>query len=207
MRLIGKVDSDGNVIIPDEVVEALGLALGDELNIQSEGSAIILSKKKETKMDNKKIFKLPTEAGRKEVSIEPNYQSWDYDKRNRDMIYVRGDKYDGINGLENISFTLETAKFIRDSLNEIIGYYEELEQEEQDKRPTYGDYVKIINGRFTGCFGVILQVCSFDYDYPKKDNDTDLIIDINDSDEFEGCTCYLDYDDVEKCATDGIVIK
>jgi len=69
------------------------------------------------------------------ISIEPNYKDkWTHDAL-KDIDFIMLNEVDGDNCL---SFDLDQAKFIRDSLNEIITYYENM--------PSVGDFVEVVNG-------------------------------------------------------------
>ena len=55
------------------------------------------------------------------ISVEPNYtDKWSYDSLNNGDFIMLNEE----NGDNCLSFDLQQAKFIRDSLNEIITYYE-----------------------------------------------------------------------------------
>jgi len=112
------------------------------------------------------------------ISIEPNYtDKWSYDSpSNGDFIMLN--KVDGDNCL---SFDLQQAKFIRDSLNEIITYYENI--------PSVGSFVEVVNGVFKGYFGTVIDIC---------DSKRPLIVKLDDNHDFNNCTCFVGFDDVKK---------
>ena len=114
------------------------------------------------------------------ISIEPNYtDKWSYDSlSNGDFIMLN--EVDGDNCL---SFDLDQAKFIRDSLNEIITYYENI--------PSVGNYIKVINGMFKGYFGKIFDIDICDSKRP-------LAIRLDDNSDFNDCTCFVNFDDIKK---------
>ena len=114
------------------------------------------------------------------ISIEPNYtDKWSYDSlSNGDFIMLN--EVDGDNCL---SFDLQQAKFIKDSLNEIIIYYENM--------PSVGNYVEVINGIFKGYFGTIFDIDICDSKRP-------LVIRLDDNPDFNDCTCFVGFDDVKK---------
>ena len=54
MKHICKIEKDGDIIIPDEAIEALGLKVGDIMNIEATDGSIILTKRRDnmfTKLD------------------------------------------------------------------------------------------------------------------------------------------------------------
>jgi len=114
------------------------------------------------------------------ISIEPNYtDKWSYDSlSNGDFIMLN--EVDGDNCL---SFDLQQAKFIKDSLNEIIIYYENM--------PSVGNYVEVINGIFKGYFGTIFDIDICDSKRP-------LVIRLDNNPDFNDCTCFVNFDDVKK---------
>jgi len=114
------------------------------------------------------------------ISVEPNYtDKWSYDSlSNGDFIMLN--EVDGDNCL---SFDLQQAKFIIDSLNEIITYYENM--------PSVGNYIEIINGIFKGYFGTIFDIDNCDSKRP-------LVIRLDDNSDFNNCTCFVNFDDVKK---------
>jgi len=104
------------------------------------------------------------------ISIEPNYtDKWSYDSLS--------------NGDNCLSVDLIQAKFIRDSLNEIITYYENM--------PSVGNYVEVTNGIFKGYFGIIFDIDICDSKRP-------LNVRLADNPDFNNCTCFVGFDDVKK---------
>jgi len=116
------------------------------------------------------------------ISIEPNYtDKWSYDSlSNGDFIMLN--EVDGDNCL---SFDIPQAKFIRDSLNEIITYYENI--------PSVGNCIEVINGIFKGYFGTIFDIDICDSKRP-------LNIRLDDNHDFNNCTCFVNFDDVMKAS-------
>jgi len=114
------------------------------------------------------------------IFIEPNYtDKWTHNAP-KDNDFIMLNEVDGTNCL---SFDLQQAKFIRDSLNEIIVYYENM--------PSVGDFVEVINGIFKGYFGKIFDVDICDSKRP-------LAIRLDDNPEFNDCTCFVGFADVKK---------
>jgi len=114
------------------------------------------------------------------ISIEPNYtDKWSYDSPSNDD-FIMLNEVDGDNCL---SFDLQQAKFIRDTLNEIITYYENI--------PAVGDFVEVTNGIFKGYFGTIFDIDICDSKRP-------LVIRLDDNPDFNDCTCFVGFDDVKK---------
>jgi len=82
-----------------------------------------------------------------------------------------------------LSFDLQQAKFIRDSLNEIITYYENM--------PSVNQFVEVVNGIFKGYFGTIFDIDNCDSKRP-------LVIRLDDNHDFNNCTCFVNFGDVKK---------
>jgi len=114
------------------------------------------------------------------ISIEPNYtDKWSYDSlSNGDFIMLNEE-----NGGNCLSFDLQQAKFIKDSLDEIITYYESM--------PVVGNFVEVINGLFAGYFGTIFDIDNCDSKRP-------LVVKLDDNHDFNNCTCFVNFDDVKK---------
>ena len=114
------------------------------------------------------------------ISIEPNYtDKWSYDSLNNgDFIMLNEETGDNC-----LSFDLQQAKFIRDSLNEIITYYENM--------PSVGNHIEVINGMFKGYFGKIFDIDICDSKRP-------LAIRLDDNSDFNDCTCFVNFDDIKK---------
>jgi len=116
------------------------------------------------------------------ISIEPNYtDKWTYNSL-KDNDFIMVNEVDGDNCL---SFDLQQAKFIRDSLNEIITCYENM--------PSVGDFVEVTNGIFEGYFGTIFDIDICDSKRP-------LAIRLDDNPNFNDCTCFVNFDDVMKAS-------
>jgi len=113
------------------------------------------------------------------ISIEPNYtDKWSYDSlSNGDFIMLNE-----VDGDNCFSVDLIQAKFIVDSLNEIITYYENL--------PSVGDFVEVTNGIFKGYFGTIFDIDNCDSKRP-------LVIRLDDNTDFNNCTCFVGFDDIK----------
>ena len=114
------------------------------------------------------------------ISIEPNYKDkWIHDApKDGDFIMLNEENSDNC-----LSVDLEQAKFIRDSLNEIITYYENI--------PSVGNYIEVINGIFKGYFGTIFDIDNCDSKRP-------LVIRLDNNPDFNNCTCFINYDEVKK---------
>ena len=116
------------------------------------------------------------------ISIEPNYtDKWSYDSLNNGDFIMLNEE----NGDNCLSFDLQQAKFIRDSLNEIITYYENI--------PSVGNCIEVINGIFKGYFGTIFDIDICDSKRP-------LNIRLDDNHDFNNCTCFVNFDDVMKAS-------
>ena len=114
------------------------------------------------------------------ISIEPNYtDKWSYDSLNNGDFIMLNEE----NGDNCLSFDLQQAKFIRDSLNEIITYYENM--------PSVGNHIEEINGMFKGYIGKIFDIDICDSKRP-------LAIRLDDNSDFNDCTCFVNFDDIKK---------
>ena len=113
------------------------------------------------------------------ISIEPNYnEGWSYDApKMNDFIMI-----DEVDGENCFGIDLNTAKFIRDSLNEIITYY--------DNMPRIGNAVIVIAGIFKDYFGKVTDVDICDSKRP-------LVIKLEDTSDFNNCTCFVNFDDIK----------
>ena len=130
-------------------------------------------------MDNQKKFVL------KDLIIKPNFgnKGWSRDVKDDFPIYIER-KYierKDIN-YEYLGISLEEAEFIITSLNEIIEHYKNMPEFK------IGYHVNIINGKFKGCRGEIIDI-------DKCDNKRPLAVEVSEVD-FSG-VCYLNYDDVK----------
>jgi len=112
------------------------------------------------------------------IEIESNYgDRWDYTvSQDQDFILIKDTNHN-----ESLGINIAQAKFIRDSLNEIITYYESI--------PKIGNKVLVVNGMFQGYYGVIMDIDSCDSKKP-------LAIKLNDNSTFNNCTCFVNFDDV-----------
>ena len=116
------------------------------------------------------------------IFIEPNYtDKWTHNAP-KDNDFIMLNEVDGDNCF---SVDLIQAKFIVDSLNEIITYYENL--------PSVGDFVEVTNGIFEGYFGTIFDIDICDSKRP-------LAIRLDDNPNFNDCTCFVNFDDVMKAS-------
>jgi len=114
------------------------------------------------------------------ISIEPNYtDKWSYDSPNNGDFIMLNE----VDGDDCLSFDLIQAKFIVNSLNEIITYYENM--------PAVGNYIEVINGIFKGYFGTIFDIDNCDSKRP-------LVVRLDDNHDFNNCTCFVNFDDVNK---------
>ena len=112
------------------------------------------------------------------IEIEPNYgDEWTY-TFNKDVDFI-------LIGTEDNCFSvnLTQAKFIKDSLNNIITHY--------DNIPSVDSFVEIINGLFAGNFGTIVDIDSCDSKRP-------VAVKLNDTPDFNNCTCFVGFDDIKK---------
>lgn len=120
----------------------------------------------------KSIFKFEN------LLVEPNYgDHFSYEDKNKDCIHINrqsSEKYVGI--------TLKEAKFIIQSLNEIINYYDDI--------PNINDSVRITNGIFKGYQGIIKDIDNCDSKRP-------LVISLDDNADFNNCVCFVGFDDVK----------
>ena len=123
-------------------------------------------------MDNQKRFKLG------ELEIEPNYpEGWIKEKVEGEVIFIHKKMKD-----ECLPCSLIEAKFIVNAFNKIIEYYKNIPEFK------IGYHVNIINGKFKGCRGKIVDI-------DECDNKRPLAVKIDEID-FEG-VCYIGYDDVK----------
>ena len=124
-------------------------------------------------MDEQKIFRLG------DLSVKPDFpQGWKKEFEDMHLIFVNKE-----GGDEYLSFSLDEAKFIIDSFNEIIDHYKNMPKIEK------GMIVRIINGRFKDCEGKVVDIDRCDKKRP-------IMVRI-DSFSFEGY-CYVGYNDVEE---------
>ena len=114
------------------------------------------------------------------ISIEPNYKDkWTHDApKDGDFIMLNEENSDNC-----LNVDLEQAKFIKDSLNEIITYYENI--------PSVGNYIEVINGIFKGYFGTIFDIDNCDSKRP-------LVIRLDNNPDFNNCTCFVNFNEVKK---------
>ena len=126
-------------------------------------------------MDKRKIFILG------DLVVKPGFlRGWEKEFEEADLIFVqKGDD-------ENLSLSLDEAKFIIDSFNEIIEHYKNMPKIKIDT------HVNIINGRFKGCRGRVTDIDVVDKERP-------VMVRI-DTLDFEGY-CFVNYDDVEDIMT------
>lgn len=124
-------------------------------------------------MDDQKIF----EFG--DLRVKPDFlQGWKKEFEDMHPIFVNKEGED-----EYLSFSLDEAKFIVESFNEIIEHYKNIPKVEK------GMFVEITHGLFKGCRGGVIDIDSCDNERP-------VMVRINTLD-FEG-HCYVGYDDVEE---------
>jgi len=116
------------------------------------------------------------------ISIEPNYKDkWTHDApKDNNFIMLNEENSDNC-----LSIDLIQAKYIRDSLNEIITYYENM--------PSVGNYIEVINGIFKGYFGTIFDIDNCDSKRP-------LVIRLDNNPDFNNCTYFVNFEDVNKAS-------
>jgi len=114
------------------------------------------------------------------IVIESNFgEKWDVLADKEDEFIMMGDN----NSDQCVAFNLEQAKFIRDSLDDIITFFESI--------PNVGNKVLVVNGMFKGYYGTIVDIDTCDSKKP-------LVIKLNDTPSFNNCTCFVNFDDVNK---------
>ena len=86
-----------------------------------------------------------------------------------------------------ITLDIQEAKFIKQSLEEIIAYYEKNSKETREK--WLHKHIKIVSGRFSGLTGTITDVDVCDKERP-------LIVKLNRNLEADGCV-FIDWADIE----------
>lgn len=125
-------------------------------------------------MNKHEIFKLG------ELEIKPNFKDVGWSKYVKDNFPIYIDRVD--DDYEYLEISLEEAEFIITSLNEIIEHYKNMPEFK------IGYHVNIINGKFKGCRGEIIDI-------DKYNNEKPLTVEVSEVD-FSG-VCYLNYDDVK----------
>ena len=125
-------------------------------------------------MDSQKKFVL------NDLIIKPNFENKGWSRCVKDDFPIYIDRRD--DDYEYLGISLEEAKFIVESLSEIIEYYKNLIEFKT------GYHVDILNGKFEGCRGEIIDI-------DESDNERPLTIEVSEVD-FSG-VCYLNYDDVK----------
>ena len=125
-------------------------------------------------MDSQKKFVL------NDLIIKPNFENKGWSRCVKDDFPIYIDRRD--DDYEYLRISLEEAEFIITSLNEIIEHYKNMPEFK------IGYHVNIINGKFKGCRGEIVDI-------DECDNKRPLAVEIDEID-FEG-VCYIGYDDVK----------
>lgn len=117
-----------------------------------------------------------------DIKIDSNYgNKWDYTiNKELDFIFIG---QDGGGKDTCFSVNLTQAKFIRDSLNEIITYYNNI--------PSVGSFVEVVSGVFKGYFGTIMDIDTCDSKRP-------LVVKLDDNPDFNNCTCFVNFNNVKK---------
>jgi transcription antitermination factor NusG len=124
-------------------------------------------------MDEQKVFRLG------ELVIESVFtQGWKKEFEDMNLIFVNR-----IDEENNLTFSLNEAQFVIDSFKEIIEHYKNMPKVQKNM------LIRIINGRFKGCEGKVIDI-------DKCDKERPVMVRI-DTLDFEGC-CYIGYDDVKK---------
>jgi len=82
---------------------------------------------------------------------------------------------------------IREARFIRESLEEIISYYEQNSKETRVK--WLNKHIKIVSGRFSGLTGTITDVDIVDKERP-------LVVKLNRNLEADGCV-FINWEDIE----------
>lgn len=110
-----------------------------------------------------------------------------------DMITIRPSK-DLLSSIEldlgafgGIVLDIREARFIKESLEEIITYYEKNSKETRDK--WLHKHIKIVSGRFSGLTGTITDVDVCDKERP-------LVVKLNRNLEADGCV-FINWADIE----------
>jgi transcription antitermination factor NusG len=134
--------------------------------------------------ENKKPIILKDTYQIGELYINPNYgKTWSRKITEEDVIYTVIEDGDAAT---STSFTIEQAKELMSNLQDIIDWYES----EPEPKCKISDRVSIISGIFVGYTGEVLDIDKYGKDKP-------LVIKLDDNEDFNGCTCFVGYDDVE----------
>lgn len=91
------------------------------------------------------------------------------------------------NAYGGMTLDIQEARFIKESLEEIIAYYEQNSKETRKK--WLNKHIKIISGRFNGLTGTIMDVDMVDKERP-------LIVKLNRNLEADGCV-FINWGDIE----------